>query len=76
MITRDVTIKVTIPLPYRHDAEGILHLVTETLEDRFSEVDDPSLSDGATNETVADRYGFGGNTILLACEDYTEEIRL
>jgi hypothetical protein len=70
---KTVEINISIPVTRKHSALMILDLVKETLEDRFSEMDDIG-NDG--DETVADTHGFGGNTITLTTGGHTSEICL
>jgi hypothetical protein len=70
---KTVEINISIPVNPGHSPCLILQLIRETLEDRFSELDDIGNED---EETVADTHGFGGNTILLTCGKCFEEICL
>lgn len=72
---KSIEINISIPLSEHKDPspEDILKLVAETLEERFSEIDAVGNAD---EETVADRHGFGGNTITLSCGGLVEEVCL
>lgn len=69
----NVEINLTIPVNPGHSPYTILEMIRETLEDRFSEIDDIG-NEG--EETVADTHGFGGNTITLTMGEHVEEICL
>lgn len=71
---KTVEINISIPVHERkYSTSMILSLIRETLEDRFSEIEDIGNDE---DETCADVYGFGGNTITCTCNDEVEEICL
>ena len=70
---KNVEITISIPVTRKYSVPMILELVRETLEDRFSEMDDIGNNG---DETIADTYGFGGNTITLTTGGYVSEICL
>jgi hypothetical protein len=73
MKTVEINISIPVSDTVSHSPLLILRLISETLEDRFSEINDTGNEE---EETVADTHGFGGNTLTLTTGDHVVEICL